>query len=277
MRKTRTGLCLLVAVAVLPGQWLESTLRLPDTLGGLRSLRCIACNTANNRMYVSGQEGECTIAIDGATSKKVARIPSGYFTIDACYNPVANKVYTANYYDDRLTVIDGAGDTVLATVMVGDRPVALCYDSGSNKVYCTNSLSDNVTVISCSTNAVVRTLSVGYGPLVLAWNPDKRRVYTANNSGSSVSVLRDSGGVALEEGVPPPASRRPLLATIIRGVLVLPASDVKRKAAGVLLDVSGRTVAQLKSGPNDLSRIASGVYYVKASGRETIARVVVQR
>jgi len=98
--------CMLFASA--PAQWLDTTLVLPDSFGGLQRPRCLAVNTANNRVYVGGQEGEVTIAIDGTTSEKIARIPTGYFAIDMGYNPISNKIYSVNYYDDNLTVIDGA-------------------------------------------------------------------------------------------------------------------------------------------------------------------------
>jgi hypothetical protein len=52
-------------------------------------------------------------------------------------------------------------------------------------------------------------------------------------------------------------------ATVIRGVLFLPeARGEKREARGELLDVSGRRVLSLKPGPNDVSHLAPGVYFV---------------
>jgi hypothetical protein len=57
-----------------------------------------------------------------------------------------------------------------------------------------------------------------------------------------------------------------LTARIVRGVLVLPASGVKREASSVLLDISGRKVLDLRPGPNDVSRFAPGVYFVVQRG-----------
>jgi len=71
--------------------------------------------------------------------------------------------------------------------------------------------------------------------------------------------------------------------TIVRGVLLLPeAKDDRRTATGVLLDALGREVAELKSGANDVSRFAPGVYFVRqaASGERSAAsvrKVVIQR
>jgi hypothetical protein len=53
------------------------------------------------------------------------------------------------------------------------------------------------------------------------------------------------------------------LATVVRNVLFLPRSLDLSIAAG-LLDISGRKVLDLKPGTNDVSRLAPGVYFVRA-------------
>jgi len=53
-------------------------------------------------------------------------------------------------------------------------------------------------------------------------------------------------------------------ATVVRGVLELPAATGRRpQAASWLLDISGRRVMELHPGPNDVSRLAPGVYFVR--------------
>jgi len=75
----------------------------------------------------------------------------------------------------------------------------------------------------------------------------------------------------------------PRAATILRGVLVLPsASGVERQASGALLDISGRKVLDLLPGPNDVRRLAPGIYFVRqpstASGKASaVTKVVVTR
>jgi len=59
---------------------------------------------------------------------------------------------------------------------------------------------------------------------------------------------------------------------IVRGVLEMPeATGRKPQASSVLLDIGGRKVLDLQAGPNDVSRLASGVYFVRA---ESLRRVV---
>src|SRR5512137_1789234 len=123
MKPGSCSVAVLLSVAVLAGagsaQRLEKYVWLPDSLGGVVNPRCVACNTLNGTVYVGGQEGERAVVIDGNNSLRIAQVPTGYFTIDMCYNPVSNKVYCVNYYDDRLTVIDCATNQMIAAVNTG--------------------------------------------------------------------------------------------------------------------------------------------------------------
>jgi hypothetical protein len=65
-------------------------------------------------------------------------------------------------------------------------------------------------------------------------------------------------------------------------VLVMPeARGEKREARSELLDISGRKVLDLQAGANDISRLAPGVYFVRAVSRELSAvschKVLVQK
>ncbi len=73
------------------------------------------------------------------------------------------------------------------------------------------------------------------------------------------------------------------LRTIVRRVLVLPASSAIRSASSVLLDISGRKVMDLKPGANDVRALAPGVYFVREQPQaaslkpQAIRKVVVTR
>jgi hypothetical protein len=61
--------------------------------------------------------------------------------------------------------------------------------------------------------------------------------------------------------------------TIVRGVLFL--SDDRRPGTGdraALLDISGRKVADLRPGANDVNRLAPGVYFVREVGAQAQAQ-----
>jgi len=90
-------------------------------------------------------------------------------------------------------------------------------------------------------------------------------------------------GYGIEEG--PGAHVRPMgcVPAMARGVLMLP--DVPGRTARVasLLDAGGRTVLDLRPGPNDVSDVAPGVYFVQteptAASRQplAVAKVVICR
>jgi hypothetical protein len=70
-------------------------------------------------------------------------------------------------------------------------------------------------------------------------------------------------------------------ATVVRGVLFLPEAASHKAPATSLLDIAGRKVLDLLPGPNDVSRLSLGVYFVRAVSRELSAvscqKVVVAR
>jgi hypothetical protein len=91
-----------------------------------------------------------------------------------------------------------------------------------------------------------------------------------------------SSGVA--ERNAPGASRFTPMPTIVRGVLGLPGLGTRSQLPGnwvmsraALLDAAGRRVLSLKAGPNDVSRLSPGIYFVVNYRQTAAARVVVAR
>jgi hypothetical protein len=64
------------------------------------------------------------------------------------------------------------------------------------------------------------------------------------------------------------------VAAVVRGVLFLPSALLSLHAS--LLSVDGRKVMDLRPGPNDISRLAPGVYFVR-SEPSAVTKVVVTR
>jgi hypothetical protein len=81
-------------------------------------------------------------------------------------------------------------------------------------------------------------------------------------------------GVGVKEA-PVAKVRAPNAATIVCGVLFLPGNPSPSTSTSWLLDIAGRKVLALHPGPNDVSRLAPGVYFVREG--TGIARVVVAR
>jgi hypothetical protein len=65
-------------------------------------------------------------------------------------------------------------------------------------------------------------------------------------------------------------------ATVVGGALWLaPASSLKHQASSILADASGRNVARLRPGLNDVSGLAPGVYFVR--GASSVTRLAIVR
>jgi hypothetical protein len=104
----------------------------------------------------------------------------------------------------------------------------------------------------------------------------------ANYGSSSISVIRDSA-TGIGQGTTHDAKRSMPIPSIVRGVLELPPGRPGQSTTGqslvFLLDISGRKVMALHAGPNDVSRFAPGVYFVRleAPGRREMGKVVLTR
>ncbi|MBM3331426.1 hypothetical protein FJY68_06175 [candidate division WOR-3 bacterium] len=86
---------------------------------------------------------------------------------------------------------------------------------------------------------------------------------------------------AMQDEHPVALSRPPLPGpTIVRGVLDLQSSTCNLKSEIALLDAAGRKVLDLRPGPNDVSRLATGVYFVRSAidvRHSSITKVVMTR
>jgi hypothetical protein len=93
-------------------------------------------------------------------------------------------------------------------------------------------------------------------------------------------VIDDASGI--EEGGHASIEPRDLSGpTMVRGVLFLGVGSRQNTAyRAELLDISGRKVMELVPGPNDVTGLSSGIYFVRAVSRERSAvscqKVVIQ-
>ncbi|MBN1606622.1 MAG: hypothetical protein JW940_08300, partial [Polyangiaceae bacterium] len=131
MKVARTPLRLAMLLAVLAaaamGQWLESTVFIPDSFGGLRRPNCLVYDSADNRVFVAGALTRTILVIDGTDGHRVGRIPFEADVRALCYNPLDNKVYAAACDHDTVAVLDASTMQVVASVATGDFPAALAY------------------------------------------------------------------------------------------------------------------------------------------------------
>ena len=197
-------------------QYLEATIKLPDTLGPLNGPYHLAWdeNPAHPRLYVGG-EGDSggVIVAEAITCKRLARVSTGpvkalYFVrphgklyvasldadsvivVDCATNQITSAIHSAGVvpvmqYNARNDRLYCGGDQIsvidcAADSVVGTIPVAAAafsYDSASNRLYVGS--SGPLAVIDCASDSVVASLPEVGSAIALCLNPTARKVYAA--------------------------------------------------------------------------------------------------
>jgi hypothetical protein len=140
-------------------------------------------------------------------------------------------------------------------------------DANKAKVYAIGTSHGIITVFDAREDSLLLSLQLPDNSVnAVTWNSTCSRVYVAALY-TGVHVIRDTTTAIAEEPAGPALGQREP-ATFVRGVLRLPeASSPKPQAASWLVDIGGRKVMDLHPGPNDVSRVPPGVYFVcPASG-----------
>jgi hypothetical protein len=200
-----------------------------------------------------------------------------------CYVPGLHKLYgCCNRLgpppwpgDCILRVLDTQSDSVTAT-FYGPRQVSgMCLDRTGNYIYCAVYGDTMMFVIDVRGDSVltmfpVPTQAAPRDPLAADRNTN--RIYEAQyfaDFGIGIPVIRDSILVGLEELGPseaPPKARQTILR---RGV------PLSTNQPACLYDATGRVVATLCPGLNDISRAVPGIYFVRE--RSATTKVVIPR
>ncbi len=270
----------------------------------VRGVGRLLWNPASNRVFCYTDWGEDTVkAVDCETDEVAARVPvdgGGYQLGDWCFNPANDLVYLSTRYGVHVytptgdsevcavpgragaalaaarfpnkllavgagpggtvvRVIDCRGHFVLDSILVGGAGISMVTDGAKGRVYCSNTNARKVDIIDARADTLIKTIPLGRSPGALCWNRTNSRVYIADFMDNVVYVIRDTSTSITESQWPMAGSQRPG-ATVTRGAFVWP-----RHANGALLDMSGRVVARLSPGHNDLRVLAPGVYAALAA------------
>jgi len=220
-------------------------------------------NPANSLVYVACGSQPVRALSPGGDSV-VASLPLWANTL--CAVPFPNKLYISGA--SGIYVADCATHTIVDSTPGYWAEWLLC-DTVVGKVYGSAGYADAVYVFDAQTNRYLKTIGVGNNPGKMAWNWIDRRVYVLSAWDGSVSVIRDIGGIG-EAGSRQAAP--PRTASVCRGVYYWGVAE-----PAVLVDMSGRQVARLSKGPNDVRSLAPGVYYLRPDGMHRVQKVVISR
>ena len=174
-------------VSQLPGQWVETTVLLPDSTSGLTAIGSLVFHSPTNTIYIGGNE-DFLVAVNALTNTRLTRVAVGRGPHILCSDPVDNKIYCV---DDewRVTVIDGATRQPVETIPVTHLLGVICYNAQESKLYCGATDDSFVRVIDCAGDSVVAQVPVDYGPGALCYNPRLNRIYCAHRDRDEVTVI----------------------------------------------------------------------------------------
>jgi YVTN family beta-propeller protein len=282
---------LYVSIAASP--WVEVIDCSADTVSGHITLPsnlgppCLS--TQQNKLFWADVDSLVFVVDCAADTIVRPPIGVGLWPRTNCHNPATDKAYFGNYASQDVAIIDCATSSLRASIELPSIPCGICADPVTGNVYVTSRQTRQVFIVDGSGDSVLAVVDVGETPGTAYWGTGRHRAYIANEHGHSVSVLRDAPG-GVEET--PSAEVRAASGgpTVVSGVLELGRlghDTDSRSGIGScpahLLDISGRKVLDLKTGPNDVSRLAPGIYFVSsrpsAVGLQPTAvrRIVIQR
>jgi YVTN family beta-propeller protein len=150
-------------VSLAPGQWVEKTIVLPDSLSGFGNPGTMLYNTGNNFLFIGCENG--VAIVDGLSDRLIARTSTRNLRdYAACYASRVNKLYwIGGEYGSITYVLDGATGRDLKRIGTPDAN-DICYNPVANRVYVTaHDTSGYLVVINAANDSVVRRLSLGAG------------------------------------------------------------------------------------------------------------------
>jgi YVTN family beta-propeller protein len=157
----RLATVLVALGCILPiasGQWLETTIRVPDTFGLPRGERSLAYDPEHQVMFIAGDESDSILVADVHTYRPVERFAVGG-PVSALARPSNRSVLFCALCDsDRVIALDCGTHQPVTQYDVGDRPGGmLCCDT-LNKLYVANWGDSSISVIDCVAGLVVAAI-----------------------------------------------------------------------------------------------------------------------
>ncbi len=177
-------------VSLAPGQWVETTLVLPDPMSGFGSPGAMLYNTGNNFLFVGCDNG--VAIVDGFSNQLITHtstrdLKSGV----ACYASQVNKLYWLGGSSGGTTfVLDGATGRELSHITTPSGS-DICYNPVVNRVYVSGyDTSGYVTVIDATRDSVVRRLGLDVGfQTTVCCDPDDNKVYVMSYFDGAILVI----------------------------------------------------------------------------------------
>jgi DNA-binding beta-propeller fold protein YncE len=186
---------LMAAATCASAQWLEQTVALGDTMGGLSLDGGIVVNPVSGNVYI---EGDPTQVFNPATAEKVRAIEASGSVV---FCPPSGKGYIIG---DSVVILDATADTVLGAARLPFLPASLAYSRASNKLYLASpNERDPLFVFDPDGDSVLRTVEVGYPVTALLWDSSWNRLYAGTRSHAALLLVVDCAADTIAAAVQP--------------------------------------------------------------------------
>jgi YVTN family beta-propeller protein len=234
---------------------------------GWDGLGCWCYNRVTDLAYVTARWNVYALTSSGDSVVAVIPKVSSSNSTDLVAVPSLNKLCELD--NGWLLAIDGVTNTVTDSLYVGGEEI-VC-DTVKLKAYCSDSYQNGVHVVDARADTLIKTILFGTSPNAICWNSTNSRVYIADYRDNVIYIVRDTSTAISEPGAPVAVGRYPIT-TLTRG----PFFVLGRGEAG-LYSATGRRVAQLHEGWNDISNLPCGMYFVRAAEGKEVRKVVLAR
>jgi len=263
-----------------------------DTLMDSWSAERVCYSETDRKVYVAhGSEELVVLSMESLRPTRRIQLTTAGHAVDAMIHVAgAGKTYVAVMAStsDSVYAVDTRSDSIVSKFDAGHIIRAMCDDATGRYVYCTALVLDSfavaretLLVIDTQCDSIVSGVSLpgvtwGAGEWLL---PNRRtgRIYAGQDPNGKLLVIRDSVAIGVGEW-----SSEACTPVILRTVVNRAVPLRSTKQADVY-DASGRRAAVLRSGPNDISHLAPGVYFLRGPKTEdgrldaAVRKVVVTR
>ncbi len=249
------------------------------TAGRMRGLEFTAYSPADRKIFGTQYRGLCVLEVD-------SRLPVDsiiFFSHEAYTNQLyvateARKLYWNVWpsvlpFVDSLAIVDTRTDSIVDAFLVPFQVNRMCGDRTGNYVYIAgndwNTPAGHLAVVDTRSDNIVSGVAAPVLTQFLERNSRTNRLYLAGWADSVIQVVYDSVIFAGLQARPGDVTPAKCLQTLLnRG------TPLRSPADAVLFDATGCRAAVLRSGQNDISHLAPGVYFVREAQAQAQAQAV---
>lgn len=232
----------------------------------------MAVNPVRNRLYVANAASANLTVMNCANHTSLATIRTGNEPQGVIWTP-DNRVFVTAYWDGKLHMMDGDSLRFSREVTLDGNPGPMLYNSNTEKLFVARPLQSTVMVIDARRGhegRLIDDIVTGSGPKPMTIYPAQDQVYIANSWGRTITVLKDVIGVAGPEEPEPWGDAGRLSPSVARAAVRLHGPDPV-----LLHDRTGRSVAELRPGQNDIRRLPRGVYFARTAAGADAGKLVI--